>query len=303
MKSELATKRYFRVYGRYMDAALRQKIKDIGPWVRPGVIAEAGFGTGQILKLLTRRFPRSLLYGIDVSSHFFRVGQKRFRGIRNVRLVQGDIVRPVLPLRSVDTKIFSSVLHEVYSYYGYQEKAVARALRVAWRELKDGGRIIIRDGIKPEQQSVYLHFIPEKNIRFFSGNPVVADTETMFLRFAREFKKDEGISYALVRTRNGRRLYKMNASSAYEFLSKKDYRMNWHIEINEQFGVFTLREYSALLRRIGFRIVHARAYHNPWIVKHRWKGKIALYTKDVKGRLRFHSFPPTNTILVAEKPG
>lgn len=129
---------------------------------------------------------------------------------------------------------------------------------------------------------------------------MLADTETMFLRFAREFKGCN-VEYAVSRTRDGKRFYKTDLPSAYEFLSKKDFRRNWHIEVAEQFGYFTYAEYIALLRRIGFRIIYARAYQNQWVIKNRWRGKVVLYQKNKRGVLRAQSFPATNAMIIAEK--
>lgn len=299
MLSELAQKRYFRAYGMAMDAAIRQKTGDIFPWVKPGVICDAGFGTGLFLRNLARQFTGSEIYGIDASRHFFTQAVTRFRRKPHTHLLRANLLKKALPDGFLDTKIFSSVLHEVYSYNGYRKQAVERALHASFRELKQGGRLIIRDGIKPEKAEVFLRFLPEKHNRFF-GNPMVADTETMFLRFAREFK-GYNVEYAVSRTRDGKCLYKTDSSSAYEFLSKKDFRRNWHIEVAEQFGYFTRAEYIAILRRIGFRIIHARAYQNQWIIKNRWRGKVALYQKNKRGVLRTRAFPATNIVIVAEK--
>lgn len=299
MLSELAQKRYFHMYGRAMDAAIRQKMEDIFPWINSGTICDAGFGTGLFLRNLARQFADSEIYGIDASRHFFTQAVRRFRSTPRVHLLRANLLKQTFPGGFLDTKIFSSVLHEVYSYNGYRKQAVERTLRASFRELKQGGRLIIRDGIKPERAEIFLRFLPEKHKRF-SGNPMIADTETMFLRFAHEFKGG-AVAYAVTYTRGGQRLYKTDSSSAYEFLSKKDFRRNWHIEISEQFGYFTRTEYTALLRRIGFRIAHIRAEQNPWIIKNRWQRKVVLYQKDARGVLRPAPFPATNIVIVAEK--
>ena len=41
-----------------MDGAIRQKMRDIFPWVKGGVVVDAGFGTGLLLKYLIRKTKR-----------------------------------------------------------------------------------------------------------------------------------------------------------------------------------------------------------------------------------------------------
>ncbi|MDF0752807.1 hypothetical protein NLU14_21515, partial [Marinobacter sp. 71-i] len=72
-------------------------------------------------------------------------------------VLQGDALalKDYVEAGSVDTVIFSSILHELYSYIPYNgarfnRDTVAAALRSAFDVLSDGGRIIIRDGIMTE---------------------------------------------------------------------------------------------------------------------------------------------------------
>lgn len=56
---------------------------------------------------------------------------------------------------TIDTVIFSSILHELYSYIPYEgskfnHATIAAALRSAYDVLSPGGRIVIRDGIMTE---------------------------------------------------------------------------------------------------------------------------------------------------------
>ncbi|MBI4991710.1 MAG: methyltransferase domain-containing protein [Candidatus Harrisonbacteria bacterium] len=288
MEKELARGRKFRIYSSLMDAAIEQKIKDVIPWVKPGIIVDAGFGTGLLLFRLWERFRDSKLIGIDLSSHFFEKSQRQFHNIPNVTLLKKNIIQQNLPNNSVDTKIFSTILHEVYSYNGCNLKFVKTALKNSLKELKPSGRIIIRDGVKPESETICLSF---KN-----GD----DTETMFLRFAKEYKHNKGIKYKVLIDKWLGKLYCTDSSSAYEFLSKKDYRDNWHIEVNEQFGYLTLKKYMKLLQKLGFKIIYTKAYLNPWILKNRWLGKVKLYRRT-RHELKTIPYPNTNLVIIAEK--
>ncbi len=286
-KHELASGRKFRVYGRLMDAATKQKLKDILPWIKPGTIVDVGPGTGSILKAISEKFPSSSFIGVDVSRHFTGLVSRKFRGDPRFRMIGADIVKRPLARNSADTMIFSAVLHEIYSYNHYSVRAVAKALRNAYNSLKPGGRLIIRDGTRPPRRTTLLEL----------SDPLA---RKMFGKFVKEFKQGAGAVVKEV-ILNGKSFYRMSLATAYEFLSKKDYLENWELEINEEFGYLTLPAYKNILRKIGFKIVSATNYKNPWIINNRWKGKAALFAGK-NGRLKKIEYPDTNLVIAAEKP-
>jgi SAM-dependent methyltransferase len=298
---ELARGRKFRVYSALMDAAIEQKAKDVMPWIKAGTIVDAGFGTGLLLFRMWEKFRNSQFIGIDISSHFFKKARQQFRGIRNITLLKKNIIQQNLPNHSVDTKIFSTILHEVYSYNGYNIQFVKTALKNSLKELKPGGRIVIRDGIQPTLAQWCLSLNSQDGKSNPKLHPRYLNTEAMFLRFAKEFKHGRGVRYKILHDKKLGKLYCTDAASAYEFLSKKDYRDNWHLEINEQFGYLTLLQYKKLLREFGFKVIYAKSYRNPWIVKNRWHGKVKIYKKTNRG-FKLIPYPDTNALIVAEKP-
>ena len=302
MKKELTKGRKFDIYEKLMDGAIRQKMRDIFPWVKGSVVVDAGFGTGLLLKYLAKKFPKRELVGLDISSHFIAAAQKEFKNRKSVRVINADVVSKSMPQNSVDTKIFATVLHEVYSYNNYKKSFVAKALRSAFQELKTGGRIIIRDGIKPKKQKVYVWFRDDDGVKNSYRSPAKLNTEALFIRFARDFKRGAGVVYSVTHARQ-KRFYGMQSDAAYEFLSKKEYRANWKQEVQEQFGYMDLQGYVSLLKKIGFRVLYAKCYTNPWILKNWWQGKVLLCKRNKKGKLVPLPFFPTTVVLVAEKPG
>ncbi len=97
---------------------------------------------------------------------------------------------------------------------------------------------------------------------------------------------------------NGKTLYQLDLATAYEFLSKKDYKENWKLEINEEFGYQTLAAYKKLLENIGFGIVLAKRYRNPWIIKNRWQGQAKIFELK-NGKLPGIAVPDSNLVIVA----
>ncbi len=270
--------RGYEAYAAGMEASASEKAKLL-PLVRPGVIAEIGCGTGTVLALLRRAFPGSRLIGVDLSAEMLRRCRARFP---DVELLRGDATEPIFEDASLDTLVLCSTLHEVFSYKGYDAEHVRRALRRAASALRPGGRLVLRDGVKPaEQDAVYLTFLNES-------------TRDKFQRFAREF----GSSEIVWRPIDGRA--QVARRDAMEFLSKYIYEANWSHEVREHFGVFTLAEWRHEAGAAGFRVVHAESYLIEWLRR-------THYEKDVRLEIRRGDgyaptdYPHSTMILAGEK--
>jgi hypothetical protein len=91
---------------------------------------------------------------------------------------------------------------------------------------------------------------------------------------------------------------RLTSHDANEFLCKKDYLTNWHIEVHEEFGVLTLAQWREALTRAGFAPTHLHEYVNGWIAEHRYQGHARL-TDDSAAPL---AWPATNAVVVGTKP-
>lgn len=287
---ELSTGRDFRVYAAGMDASLGVKILDLCPHIVPGLIVDKGCGTGSLLIHLSELFPTSQIVGMDLSRELLRLAESHHYPHQNVSIVKGNIIPRHFAAGTVSTVLFSSVIHEVYSYNGYDRGTVRRALASSREELRPGGRLIIRDGVRPPR--------PESRVWLFCD----VETEERFRRFAHDFKgksRTPGVRFE-ERPFDGRLAFRLSLHEANEFLSKKDYLANWAIEVNEEFGVFTLEEWREELESLGFRIVEARGYVNDWIRQNRYEGKAVLHA-DADGRPgAVLPYPDTTAVIVGE---
>jgi SAM-dependent methyltransferase len=288
---ELSTGRDFRVYAAGMDASLGVKITDLCPHVVPGTIVDKGCGTGTLLVHLSQLFPTSQIIGMDLSRELLQTAESQFYPQHNVSILKGNIIPQRFQAGSVATVIFSSVLHEVYSYNGYDRDQVRLALRSTRTELRPGGRVIIRDGVRPKRRRVWMR--------------CDAETEERFRRFAQDFKGKAALPGARFRERrvDGRTWFVLGLHEANEFFSKKDYLRNWAIEVNEEFGIFTLPQWRRELRALGYRVLVARSYLNPWILENRYRGRVWLHVGTRSGPGAEVPFPDTTIVLVAEAPG
>ena len=165
-----------QTYASGMEASAPDKARLLR-FVRQGVIAEMGCGAGTLLELLRRKYPKSHLIGLDFSHEMVDWCRKRFP---RMEIRRHDITREIFDEGSIDTILACSIFHEVFSYNGYEVAPVRDTLRHAAAALRKGGRLIIRDGVKPARpDKVFVSFLNEK-------------TRLKFIRFAQEFGPGPG---------------------------------------------------------------------------------------------------------------
>jgi SAM-dependent methyltransferase len=180
--------------------------------------------------------------GIDISSNVIEaLRQRKQREDRRWEVLQGDALnlKDDVEAGTVDTVIFSSILHELYSYVPLNGKkfnhgTVAAALESAFGVLADGGVIIIRDGImsEPEDQ--------QRRVRFLEG-----DGMERLERYAKDFAGRK-IQYEKL----GAEEVLMPVNDAMEFLYTYTWGEEAYIhEVQEQFGYFTPAQYAAFIEQ------------------------------------------------------
>jgi len=278
---ELGHFRDFLSYGAQMDASMVQKLEDLLPFVKPGCIVDKGCGTGKLMVELSRLFPDSHLVGVDLSREFLRLCDENTYASQDVALVFGNVIDRNVEPGSATTVIYSSVMHEVHSYTNYDVTKIDLALRNCFEELASGGRVLIRDGVSPPPATWRLKLLTPQ-------------AREMFTRFAAEFCHGRGAKFE----RLADDAVRLSSHDANEFLCKKDYLKNWHIEVHEEFGPLTLEGWREALSRAGFKPVELKQYVNGWIAKNRYEGSAQVFD-DAGNQL---PWPATNMIVVGEKP-
>lgn len=211
-----------------LDYVVGEKALDIGP------------GGGVLLDLLEEKLPHVKAVGIDISANVIEaLTRKKHAEARGWEVLQGDALalKDYVEPGSVDTVIFSSILHELYSYIPFNgarfnRDTVAAALRSAFDVLSAGGRIIIRDGIMTEPDA-------RRVIRFLQP-----DGPAWLERYSRDFAGRK-IEY--------QRLSDLEASlpvnDAMEFLYTYTWGEEAYVhEVQEQFGYFTPSAYERFIR-------------------------------------------------------
>ncbi|MGN8845175.1 class I SAM-dependent methyltransferase [Niallia sp. HCP3S3_B10] len=217
--------------------------KLIADYAVGNIMLDIGSGGGVMLDILSEKHPHAEIIGMDISINVIEALEKRKRREKKSWLVkQADALqlKETFELNSIDTIIYSSILHEMYSYIPYNGKkfnreVIIHSLKSAFDVLKPGGRIIIRDGImtEPKEELRQIEFKKSDGIEFFK-------------RYVKDFK-GRNIIYKQLEENTVRLL----VNDAMEFL----YTYTWGEEaypheVQEQFGYFTPSEYKEAIQNV-----------------------------------------------------
>ena len=273
-----------------MNSSLQYKAKILDFIIGTNVL-DVGPGGGALLDLIEERDPLLNVYGIDISSNVIdALTKKKKKENKGWNLVKGDALNldSYFEKASLDTIIYSSIIHELYSYITFEGKkfninTVIKALKSAYDVLSDNGRIIIRDGIKTEPADMY-RIIEFKNIEDIK----ILD------RYCIDFKGRK-ITYEKV----DKNKVKMLVNDAMEFL----YTYTWGedsypLEVQEQFGYLTPTEYIELIKNNlpNSNIIMCEAFLQDGYEQN-LLNKISIYDEN----MNVVKLPNSTCIIVIEK--
>lgn len=278
---ELTSGRMFGAYGSMMDAALADKTKDIEPWLVDGLVVDRGCGTGALMDYLARKNRK--VVGVELSDQLSK---------EHVGVINADINAPVFADGFASNVILSSVLHEVFSYKGHSLYPVLACLANSARELRSGGRIIIRDIWTPQSNCI-------NNIRLFVDNATFTKARELSKYHIERHPVDNDLNmydYVIPDNReSGTYEIVCGLRFAVEFLSKKDYTGHWKLELGETYTSVKISELVEMAGALGLNVIHAEPMTNKWIIKNRWKKGVRIL---MRGKMEMY----TNQLIVLEKP-
>ena len=266
----------------------------IPDYVKGEILLDVGSGGGVLLDELEKRFPDRTVIGTDISRNVIETLQQKKKkehhrwNVQIHNFVDGPFEPPV------DTVIFSSILHEIYSYTetenGYFDiRSVEKALTNAAHSLRPGGRIVIRDGVRtPGNGRLELHFRTAEGMEFFR-------------RFSEDFHGMDDMPYEQRICRISRETNTVVTDINYgrEFL----YTYTWGAdsfahECQECFGYYCTEDFVRLFASLGMKTVKAVSLLEPGYPEHL---SPLVELKDPETGLPC-PFPDSNCIIVAEKP-
>jgi SAM-dependent methyltransferase len=320
-EGSLTEDRNYSIYAYDMSnaAIIDLKYGDIKRFILPGRIVDEGCADGALLVRVAQDYPDSDLIGIEITGELLARCHERQRsgefGDAFVHFHQRNITTPIFQPATIHTTICNSTLHELWSY-NQGEATILAYLHEKYRQLANGGRLLIRDVVGPANpdETVYLWLDDKDGIawddEWHDSAPDVAvaalSTYARFFRFAQDFlpqrRTDKNnLAPYRVETRNEQRYIVTTMRLAVEYMTKKDYLENWESEMHEEFAFWSFADWKLTLQTAGFTVNPAsHVYTNQWIVENRWQGKVALFHLN-GNELQQVDFPPTTIVLAAEK--
>jgi len=281
---------------RYEKAKFLQKES-----IKPGIIVDMGSGTLITEQMLSELYSddKEFLENIHVicldwSPQMMKIANARKKECKEISmdLILGDIKKPCIIDESVDTVLLFSTEHETYSTFGMGK--FLDVLFHAYRVLKPGGRLIIRDGVKPRDETIYVRFnkktIEERFYQFVKDyEPTSEEHIIKHSKYKFDFKKlDDG-------------MIEVSLPNCFEFLVKYFYKENWTTEVKERWGVLTYEQWIKILEDMDFKIVYKNIHLLPYFRNLYETDEIELYNR-INGNYKRMDYPNSHIILVAEKP-
>lgn len=270
------------------DAEKSTKV-EIPEYVSGDYLVDVGSGGGIMLDSLEKIFPDKKIIGTDISTNVIEtLNQKKTKEGHNWDVVVHNFVDGEFE-DEVTTVIFSSILHEVFSFSEINGKrfnveSVKTALRNAYESIPYGGRIIIRDGVKTDSDKVVT-------LKF-----IAPDIHDFFVRYLENFKGLPEVNRADIVINDD------SATAPINYIREFLFTYTWGaesfpFEVEEQFGYMTLNEYKDFIKDdLRGNIVRAEEFLEPGYTEH-LSGKYELY----EGNEHIESLPNSNLFIVIQK--
>lgn len=255
----MLTESHDKTYFDRMSTSIGDKVRILEHLI-PGRVLDVGAGGGE-LSFALNSSPYYEAVAIDGSSAAIDRIRFNYPGIESHHSMVADLL-DIFEESSFDNIVCSSILHEVYSYTpGNQEAkmdAIYEAFDIFHKLLKPGGKLVIRDGVKPDdwRKPVFWRLdgdYTEKFLEMFEKSPFLTDEKNMSAG-----STENSIHIERAPDTN---VFFSDLGSAMEFL----YTYTWGVgsaerEVQEFYGIMTENQYVNTLQDSGFVVEYNNQY-------------------------------------------
>ncbi|HEY0901325.1 MAG TPA: methyltransferase domain-containing protein [Micavibrio sp.] len=270
--------------------------------LHPGArVVDMGSHDGALTYAMAALNPEIHFTGVDIDKKKIAKSKSQWK-LSNLDFQSGDIHSGAgFKEDSVDAIINSFILHELYSNSRYNDRRVISTLERQFSLLKNEGLMLIRDYALPQRGEYVLLEMPDtfsrsKDIKSMSE----ADLLVWYSERARP-KDDPGCHGFFLEELPPRfpqtRLFRLPYKWAYEFITRKDNRAMFEVELPKEYAFFTEHDYRRNLAAMGARLVYSSPHWDEKIIRERFDGRFRLYSDDGTAL----GAPPTSFIAVAQK--
>ena len=289
----------YQQYLESMDAISIEKVASASAFFEPekgNTIVDVGMASGTSSAILAELFPDLNIIGVDVNSRMVDIANEMYRSPNlSYREDDGESLLSFQP-QSVNGFFNCSTIHHITSYNGYDKNRALNTLNRQVELLKERGVIVIRDFLKPEEKEVILELSSETR----PDRPDDCELLMQFSREARSLAPTEKRGFPILELssqKTGTRRFRLFLTDATEFIRRKDYYANWEIELQEEYGYFSQKEFEQIFRNLGLRIIISTPIYNRWIINNRYKDQFRIYDLEENEI----GYPPTNYLIAGEK--
>jgi ubiquinone/menaquinone biosynthesis C-methylase UbiE len=286
-------------YLKSMDKVVVEKVASASSFFDPkpgNILVDVGMASGTSSNILALLFPRLKIIGVDINPKMVKIASQTYK-LQNLEFRVDDGEK----LKTFDKHAISgffncSSIHHITSFNGYQPSHAYNTLKRQTELLKNNGVIVVRDFVKPPEQEIILELSNAKEKNKMSDSDLIVS----FSKTARSLAsaEEQGFPLKELKAANKRtRKFQLFYSDAVEFIRRKDYYNDWQIELQEEYGYYTQKEFEEIFASLGLRIIISAPIYNPWIIKNRYRDKFVLsdiHSNDI-------GYPPTNYLIAGEK--
>lgn len=272
--------------------------------LHPGArVVDMGSNDGALTYAMAALNPEIHFTGVDLDKKKIAKSKMTWK-LSNLDFQQGDISAGAgFKEESVDAIINSFILHELYSNSRYNDRRVVSTLDKQFSLLKNEGLMLIRDYALPQRGEYVLLEMPDS---FTRSNDIQKMSEADLLVWYSERarpKDDPGCHGFFLEELPPRfpqtRLFRLPYKWAYEFITRKDNRAMFELELPKEYAFFTEHDYRRNLAAMGARLTYSSPHWDEKIIRERFEGRFRLYSDDGTPL----GSPPTSFIAVAQKIG